>query len=60
MALREIRVEGDEILEKSCKPVKAMTERLKELVGDMFETMYHADGVGLAAPQVRCSGKSSS
>lgn len=52
MALREIRIQGDPVLEKVCKPVKEMTPRLKELVDDMLETMYNANGVGLAAPQV--------
>ena len=52
MAVRQIRVIGDEILTKKCKPVKEMTPRMKELVEDMFETMYQAEGVGLAAPQV--------
>ena len=52
MAVRQIRVIGDEILTKKCKPVKEMTPRMKELVEDMFETMYQANGVGLAAPQV--------
>ncbi|HAG68742.1 MAG TPA: peptide deformylase [Lachnospiraceae bacterium] len=52
MALRTIRTIGDEILSKKCKEVKEMTPRLKELVDDMFETMYDAEGVGLAAPQV--------
>ncbi len=52
MAVRNIRVLGDEILTKQCKPVKEMTPRIKELIGDMFDTMYQADGVGLAAPQV--------
>ena len=52
MAIRNIRVYPDDILEKPCKPVKAMTEKIKTLIDDMFETMYHADGVGLAAPQV--------
>ncbi|MDD6428264.1 MAG: peptide deformylase [Lachnospiraceae bacterium] len=52
MALREIRIDGDPVLEKVCKPVKEMTPRLKELVDDMLETMYDANGVGLAAPQV--------
>lgn len=52
MALRNIRVMGDEILTKKCKPVKEMTEKNKELVQDMLDTMYEADGVGLAAPQV--------
>lgn len=52
MAIRQIRTIGDEILRKECKPVKAMTPRLEELIEDMFETMYEANGVGLAAPQV--------
>ena len=52
MAVRQIRVIGDEILNKKCKPVKEMTDRTKELIEDMFETMYEANGVGLAAPQV--------
>ncbi len=52
MALRQIRVMGDEVLTKQCKEVKEMTPRLKTLISDMFETMYDACGVGLAAPQV--------
>lgn len=52
MAIRQIRTIGDDILRKTCKPVKEMTPRLEELIGDMFETMYEACGVGLAAPQV--------
>lgn len=52
MALRKVRIMGDEVLTKKCRPVKEMTERTKELIDDMFETMYHAEGVGLAAPQV--------
>ena len=40
MAVRQIRVIGDEILNKKCKPVKEMTDRTKELIEDMFETMY--------------------
>ena len=52
MALRKIRELGDEILTKKCREVKEMTPRLKELVGDMLDTMYDAEGVGLAAPQV--------
>ena len=52
MAIRKIRTIGDEILRKECKPVKIMTPRTKELIEDMFETMYAANGVGLAAPQV--------
>ena len=52
MGLREIRTVGDECLTKVCKPVGVMTPRLKVLIGDMLDTMYEADGVGLAAPQV--------
>lgn len=52
MALRQIRVDGDEILRKISKKVDAIDDSLKNLVEDMFETMYHADGVGLAAPQI--------
>ena len=52
MATRQIRTIGDDILLKECKPVKEMTGRTRELIEDMFETMYEANGVGLAAPQV--------
>lgn len=52
MAVRTIRVIGDAILYKECKPVKEMTQRVEELIEDMFETMYENNGVGLAAPQV--------
>lgn len=52
MALREIRVRGDEVLGKVCKEVKSMTPRTAELIEDMLDTMYEAFGVGLAAPQV--------
>ena len=52
MAIREIRVLGDEVLKKVCKPVTEMTPRNLELIEDMIETMYEANGVGLAAPQV--------
>ena len=52
MAVREIRVQGDEVLTKVCKEVKVMTPRTLVLIEDMLETMYEAMGVGLAAPQV--------
>lgn len=52
MAVRNIREIGDEILRKHAKPVEQMTERVTRLIEDMFDTMYEADGVGLAAPQV--------
>lgn len=52
MAIRNIREIGDPVLNKKCKEVKEMTERTRDLIDDMLETMYEADGVGLAAPQV--------
>ena len=52
MALRQIRIMGDEKLEKVCRPLKQVTDRDRELIQDMLDTMYDANGVGLAAPQV--------
>ena len=52
MALRNIRKEGDPILNKKCKEVTEMTARNRELIEDIIDTMYEANGVGLAAPQV--------
>lgn len=52
MALRIIREIGDDVLTKKAKEVKEMTPRTRELINDMLETMYEAEGVGLAAPQV--------
>ncbi len=52
MAIRTIREYGDEVLEKPCKEVKHMTPGLSMLIDDMFDTMYEANGVGLAGPQV--------
>ncbi len=52
MALRNIRTEGDPILNKKCREVNEMTDRNRELIEDMIDTMYEANGVGLAAPQV--------
>ncbi len=52
MAIRTIREYGDEVLAAHCKEVKEVTPRINELIDDMFETMYDANGVGLAAPQV--------
>ena len=52
MAIRNIREMGDPVLNKTCKPVTEVTERIAELIEDMFETMYENNGVGLAAPQV--------
>ena len=52
MALREIRIMGDPVLTKVCKEVTEVTPKIVELIDDMLETMYEANGVGLAAPQV--------
>ena len=52
MGIRKIRLEGDPILRKQCKPIDKMTPRLGQLIDDMFDTMYEANGVGLAGPQV--------
>ncbi len=52
MAIRNIVLDGDEILEKVCRPVEKFDEKFAILLDDMAETMYNADGVGLAAPQV--------
>ncbi len=52
MAIREIRIAGDDILTKKCKKVTKMTLRTQILIGDMLDTMYESMGVGLAAPQV--------
>ena len=52
MAIRNIREIGDEVLTKKCREVKEMNDRTRELIEDMLDTMYEANGVGLAAPQV--------
>ena len=52
MAIRKIREIGDPVLNKRCKEVTEITPRVQDLIDDMFETLYEAEGVGLAAPQV--------
>ena len=52
MALRTIRIQGDEVLNKRCREVTEMTPRIATLIEDMIETMDHANGVGRAACQV--------
>ena len=52
MAIRNIREIGEEVLGKKCRMVTEMTPRIRELIEDMLDTMYEANGVGLAAPQV--------
>lgn len=54
MALRTIVKNGDPVLRKTCRRVEDFNEKLWTLLDDMAETMHHADGVGLAAPQVSC------
>ncbi len=52
MALLEIKKAGDPVLKEVCTPVARVDNKLKKLLDNMAETMYEADGVGLAAPQV--------
>lgn len=52
MALRNIRTEGDPILRKVCREIPEVNDRITELAQDMLDTMYDANGVGLAGPQV--------
>ncbi|ONI44588.1 peptide deformylase [Candidatus Epulonipiscium fishelsonii] len=52
MALRTIRIDDDPILRKVSKPVKNFDKSLEDILNDMIETMNHAEGVGLAAPQI--------
>ncbi|MEJ2540592.1 MAG: peptide deformylase, partial [Gemmatimonadota bacterium] len=55
MAVRRIVLLGDPVLREEAEPVESFDTELQDLVEEMFETMYHADGVGLAAPQVGVS-----
>lgn len=52
MALRNIRTYGDDVLRKKCRKVDIVNNRIITLLDDMLDTMYEAQGVGLAAPQV--------
>lgn len=52
MGIRKLRTMGDDCLRKNCKEIKMITPRIRLLAGDMLDTMYEANGVGLAAPQV--------
>ncbi len=52
MAIRNIVIEGDPLLNKKSRKVEKFDDRLFELLDDMKETMYHAEGVGISAPQV--------
>lgn len=52
MAVLPILTYDDDLLRQEADPVKENSQKLQKLIDDMFETMYNADGVGLAAPQV--------
>jgi peptide deformylase len=52
VSILDIRVLGDPVLRKPTKRVIEVTDELRQLIADMFETMYAAEGIGLAAPQV--------
>ena len=52
MAIRQVRTLGEEVLRATAKEVTEVTPRIRELIQDMFDTMYDSNGVGLAAPQV--------
>jgi peptide deformylase len=52
VSILDIRVLGDPVLRKPTKRVTEFTDELRQLIADMFETMYAAEGIGLAAPQV--------
>ncbi|MBQ6900169.1 MAG: peptide deformylase [Firmicutes bacterium] len=52
MAIRNVVVEGDEILRKKCREVTEVNDRIRQTMEDMLETMRDSMGVGIAAPQV--------
>lgn len=52
MAVREIRLLGDPVLREMCSPVEEVDDEIQRLVEDLTETMYAAEGIGLAAPQI--------
>lgn len=51
----EIRKAGDKVLKEIAEPVARVDKKIRKLIDDMAQTMYNADGVGLAAPQVGVS-----
>jgi peptide deformylase len=55
MAIREIVLLGDPVLREPAREVESFDDELRSLVDDMFATMYHAEGIGLAAPQIGIS-----
>ena len=52
MAIRQLRLEGDDILKKTAKPVKEVNAKIHALLDDMLDTLHEKNGVGLAAPQI--------
>lgn len=50
--IREIRIYGDPVLREMCSPVETVDDEVRALIQDLMETMYDADGIGLAAPQI--------
>ena len=55
MAIRQIRLLGDPVLRTPCREVEDIDDKIRQLIDDLMDTMYHADGVGLAAPQIGVS-----
>jgi len=55
MAIRQIRLLGDPVLREPCREVEDIDDTIRRLVDDLMDTMYHADGIGLAAPQIGVS-----
>lgn len=52
MAIRKLRVDDDPVLRKKTREITEINDRIKELAQDMLDTMYQAEGVGLAGPQI--------
>ena len=55
MAIRQIRLLGDPVLRQRCREVDEVNQEIRQLIDDLIDTMYEADGIGLAAPQIGVS-----
>ena len=55
MAIRQIRLLGDPVLRESCRVIDDIDDDMRQLIDDLMDTMYEADGIGLAAPQIGVS-----
>lgn len=55
MAIRQIRLLGDPVLRERCRKVDEVNQEIRQLIDDLIDTMYEADGIGLAAPQIGVS-----